>query len=86
MNVGNRTIAALTIIAPVSSTSRTGDMGVLTFQFVDPITGSMASSPEIGSVFYEVNIDPLNPDVFMALGFSFDSSSNFTLRLCAGRI
>jgi hypothetical protein len=52
---------------------------MLTFQFIDTTSQLPVSGPEIGSVFYEVNIDPDTPDVFVTLGTSFDASSNFAL-------
>jgi hypothetical protein len=64
--------------SPVAHLSE-GATGELTFQFIDPGTGSPVAGPEVGFVLYRVNLDPDLPDLFTQVGFATDSAENFSL-------
>jgi len=61
-----------------------GSMSTLTFAFVDTTTGLVAGGPAVSSVVYEANLDPTNPGIFVTLGSSSDSGSNFSLAYTIG--
>jgi hypothetical protein len=63
---------------PTISRADQGQTVSLTFNFSDIVTGiPPTSGPAIGSVLYEVNLDPLVPTVFDPIGISFDASGGF---------
>jgi hypothetical protein len=70
--------AALNGISPIADFA-TGTTGILTFQFVDPATGTPVTDSDLAEVEYMANIDPATPDVFTELGTSSDSLGNFGL-------
>jgi hypothetical protein len=55
-----------------------GTPSTLTFQFLDPATGTADRSIAIGSVVYLVNEDPTAPR-FLPVGLSSDAASNFAV-------
>jgi hypothetical protein len=55
-----------------------GDGAVASFAWVDTTTGLPDTGPAIVGVHYDVNLDPNNPNVYVSLGDSFDSGSNYS--------
>jgi hypothetical protein len=68
----------LASVNPVSMTP-VGATGMATFRFIDPGTGLPTAGPTIGSVVYEINIDPSLPGVFVPLGTSSNVTTQFSL-------
>ena len=66
-----------------SSNVPIGQMDLLTFSFISPETGLPTSGPQIGSVVYDVNLDPSDPDLFQTIGTSFDAAHDFALPFTA---
>ena len=56
-----------------------GVAGLLDFRFIDPATGSPATGPTIGSVDYQVNVNPAVPTDFVDIGSSSDAATDFTV-------
>ena len=61
------------------STLPDGATSILTFVLINPDTGLVVAGPTVGSVLYEVNLDPSTPDLYIQVGTSFDVASNFSL-------
>jgi hypothetical protein len=57
-----------------------GTMGELTFEFINTDTlQQQMGGPTIGSVLYELNLDPDGAPVYVPIGASADAASNFAL-------
>jgi hypothetical protein len=60
-------------------------VGTLGFSFIDADTLASLSSPvPIGSVLYEVNLDPANSSLYLPIGISTDASSGFSFPYTLG--
>jgi hypothetical protein len=55
-----------------------GTTGLLTFQFIDPVTMFPVPGPAVASVLYEVNLDP-DTDLYLVIGSSSDTGSLFSV-------
>jgi hypothetical protein len=71
-------------VFPVT-TFLSGTEGIITFEFIDtetltPLTGG----PTVGSVLYQVNLDPQTPTIYTAIGTSTDAASHFALPYALG--
>jgi hypothetical protein len=56
-----------------------GATGLLDFRFIDPATGLPAMGPPIGSVDYQVNVNPAVPGDFVDIGSSSDAATDFAV-------
>ena len=64
---------------PASLPLEFGDTAIASFIWVDTTSGLPDVGPNIVGVHYDINLDPNTPNVYAALGDSFDSGSNFSL-------
>ncbi|MCB1725724.1 MAG: hypothetical protein KDJ39_18730 [Gammaproteobacteria bacterium] len=56
-----------------------GDTCLLTFRTVELATLLQVAGPEVFGVHYEVNLDPTTPDLFVPIGTSYDTASDFAM-------
>src|SRR5579862_3345173 len=58
--------------------SGVGDVLLLTYGYVGATSGSAISGPPVSFVTFDVNVNPLTPDVFAFVGTSFDVAHDFS--------